>query len=780
NPLQRAETARTQLVHLERDLAATGERLERLLAARARVEDEVPQQALQAAELETGRLADALEAARDEHEAAESEVARLRAVRGEAETGLADARQALAGARGRLSSLQALQQATLREDDEILRQWLAQQGWDDAVPAARAVRVADGWEIAAEAALGDYLRALCVNDFEQRTRTVAQWPAPGMTVLAGDGEDRAGMGGGGPRGTRSLATVLSAPPALRALARDVFLVPDEAAARAHVQQLEPGQMLVTRSGQCFGPGWLRMPGQDQPQASVLAREQAIARLQAEVDTMTAGERDHGEEVESLRERQASAESRRRDLATKQDGLRQRHGERLAERRGLSVRVEQAGRRRRELDGEIEELDRRRRQLETEVVEARSVLQQGADAAREFVQRRQALQEELTAARERRQAARRAADETREREQALQVDLAGKRSAWEAAGRRMEQLRSEHQRSEQRLEELRLQAEQAATPQVAQAHAKSEAEARRDAARQALEAARDQLEQIEAQAAEISRLVQSAEEAVEQAQDGFQQARVAVETAAVRRQTLEEQLAEAGYTAQGLADELAADATPATWEERIETLQRRIQRLGAINLAAIDEFEDEKQREDYLQGQHDDLSQALTTLEAAIARIDRETRSRFRATFDEVDKRFCALFPQLFGGGEARLELTEDDLLATGVRVMARPPGKRNASIQLLSGGEKALTAVALLFALFELNPAPFCMLDEIDAPLDDANVARFCDLVAHMAERVQFIVITHNKLTMEMVQRLHGVTMMEPGVSRLVSVDIEQALEMAS
>ena len=168
------------------------------------------------------------------------------------------------------------------------------------------------------------------------------------------------------------------------------------------------------------------------------------------------------------------------------------------------------------------------------------------------------------------------------------------------------------------------------------------------------------------------------------------------------------------------------------------------------------------------------------MEQAIAKIDRETRSRFRDTFDKVNKRFSDMFPTLFGGGEARLELTEDDLLETGIRVMARPPGKRNASIQMLSGGEKALTAVALLFALFELNPAPFCMLDEIDAPLDDANVARFCELVRKMSEHVQFIVITHNKLTMELAQQLHGVTMAEPGVSRLVSVDIDQALAMAS
>ena len=161
-------------------------------------------------------------------------------------------------------------------------------------------------------------------------------------------------------------------------------------------------------------------------------------------------------------------------------------------------------------------------------------------------------------------------------------------------------------------------------------------------------------------------------------------------------------------------------------------------------------------------------------------MDSETKELFKQTFDKVDSVFRDRFPKLFGGGEAYLELTGDDLLDAGVRVMARPPGKRNSSIQLLSGGEKAMTAVALLLALFQLNPAPFCLMDEVDAPLDDANVGRFCDIVREMSQTVQFIIITHNKITMELAKQLHGVTMQEPGVSRLVSVDIEQAVEMAT
>jgi chromosome segregation protein len=202
-------------------------------------------------------------------------------------------------------------------------------------------------------------------------------------------------------------------------------------------------------------------------------------------------------------------------------------------------------------------------------------------------------------------------------------------------------------------------------------------------------------------------------------------------------------------------------------------------MGAINLAAIDEFSEQSERKNWLDAQLADVNEALTTLEEAIRKIDNETRARFKETFDLVNEHMQRLYPKLFGGGVAQLEMTSDDLLEAGVSVMARPPGKRNVNIHQLSGGEKALTAVALVFAMFELNPAPFCMLDEVDAPLDDTNAARFCELVREMSDRVQFIVITHNKITMELANQLIGVTMHEPGVSRMVAVDVDEAVEMA-
>ena len=248
---------------------------------------------------------------------------------------------------------------------------------------------------------------------------------------------------------------------------------------------------------------------------------------------------------------------------------------------------------------------------------------------------------------------------------------------------------------------------------------------------------------------------------------------------VQIEQLKTQFQESGFAAEELAAELPEDAGIAAWDKAIADLDRAIDKLGPINLAAIDEARSLEARSRYLEEQHADLVEALETLEQAMHRIDRETRALFKATFDQVNAGLGQKFQRLFGGGEARLEMTGDDLLDTGVNIMARPPGKRLSTIHLMSGGEKALTASALVFAIFELNPAPFCMLDEVDAPLDEANVGRFCELLREMSEQIQFIFITHNKATMAMAEQLIGVTMHEPGVSRLVSVDIDEAVELA-
>ena len=257
-------------------------------------------------------------------------------------------------------------------------------------------------------------------------------------------------------------------------------------------------------------------------------------------------------------------------------------------------------------------------------------------------------------------------------------------------------------------------------------------------------------------------------------------RVNVQGLQVSRRALEEQLIESQFDLENVLDNMDEDATESVWREQLDSIGRRIARLGNINMAAIDDYKSQSERKVYLDAQNQDLMEALQTLENAIAKIDKETRQRFKDTFDAVNSSLQELFPKVFGGGTAYLEMTGDDLLDTGIAIMARPPGKRNSTIHLLSGGEKALTAIALVFSIFRLNPAPFCMLDEVDAPLDDANVGRYARLVKEMSKSVQFIYITHNKIAMEMADQLLGVTMHEPGVSRLVTVDVDAAAELAA
>ena len=255
-------------------------------------------------------------------------------------------------------------------------------------------------------------------------------------------------------------------------------------------------------------------------------------------------------------------------------------------------------------------------------------------------------------------------------------------------------------------------------------------------------------------------------------------RLKEQAAQINHDQYEMQLHEANADEARLAAESDGAPRPSTLQGEITRLTQAVSELGAVNLAALDELASGRERKGFLDAQSADLEEAITTLEDAIRRIDRETRELLRETFDSVNRHFGSLFPVLFGGGEAKLIMTGEEILDAGVQVMAHPPGKRNASIHLLSGGEKALTAIALVFSLFQLNPAPFCLLDEVDAPLDDSNTTRFCDLVRKMSAQTQFLFISHNKLTMELAQQLIGVTMQEKGVSHVVAVDIEEALRM--
>jgi len=296
----------------------------------------------------------------------------------------------------------------------------------------------------------------------------------------------------------------------------------------------------------------------------------------------------------------------------------------------------------------------------------------------------------------------------------------------------------------------------------------------------LAAARRQLEETETELRALDERRVVTQGQVQEARELLENVRFSVQELRLRRENLLEQFAATRLELEEVTAALDPAAEVTAWEQRLAETSEKIERLGQVNLAAIDEFREQSERKEYLDRQFADLTDALATLEDAIRKIDRETRSRFQDTFDRVNAGLKDKFPRLFGGGNAYLELVGDDVLEAGVAIMARPPGKRNSSISQLSGGEKALTAVALVFSIFELNPAPFCLLDEVDAPLDENNVGRFCEIVRDMSGRVQFVFVTHNKSTMELASQLLGVTMSEPGVSRLVAVDVDEAMRLAA
>jgi len=433
-----------------------------------------------------------------------------------------------------------------------------------------------------------------------------------------------------------------------------------------------------------------------------------------------------------------------------------------------------------MDKDAEELRQQIEQGAADMESARSRLHQSLSAIEDLSKQR----EELVAVRDQLRGgldeARSKASETRNRVHEIALRVESMRSSEDSLRSGIGRMQQQLSQLDQRCTDLKGSLESSKGP-MGEQQAKLEQQLQaRSGVEARLSQARKDLEEIDHRLRELDQSRHRTEQRVQDERVRLDQGRMGRQEILVRSRTLEEQLTETGFEAAELKAEMPEAAAVEAWQVRVEELANRIQRLGPINLAAIDEFKEQSERMAYLDSQHEDVSKSLATLEDAIRKIDRETRTRFKETFDRVDSGFKDLFPKLFGGGHAYLELTGEDLLDTGVTVMARPPGKRNSSIHLLSGGEKALTAVALVFAIFRLNPAPFCMLDEVDAPLDDANVSRYSALVREMSEHVQFIFITHNKVTMEIANQLSGVTMHEPGVSRLVSVDVEEAAALAA
>ena len=757
---------------------------------------------------------------------------RLQSLR-ESEAGIAqkldEARRQLHEQRGRLASLRALQEAAAAPASDEVGDWLDSTEWLFNPRYADGLVAEAGWETAVETVLGDYLQAICVDGIDDALPRLAQLEKGDVTLWDGGTADQpAGRGSsspwqksreaprparrppgkaregrisgifdrratqsGGmdrrsnaaghlPRAARRMLRHFVKGPGVDKLLKGVHAAETVADALAIRRRLRAHESVVTRDGLWMGPQWIRIRRDADPQAGVLARSEEIKRLRKGIASSSAqveelqGElgkvRKDMERIESRQGRaRANAAERQQqysDIRSELETGRSRLDEMIQRNRAARSRI-------REIDEELNSLAERESRSRATFVQARSLRKGLADS-------RATLEARRDDDRRRLEQARAMEEQCRTDVQNLSLRIEAEKSARESALGALDRVRNQQAHLRRRRGELQTEVQAAVEPVAEERRALEKQLEEKLRVQDRLHAARSAVEETEARLRDSRFRHAEQERDVDTARQALEEARLDVREVEVRMESIDTELSRTGYDGDDLQASLPDDASVGTWESGLEKLERRIRLIGSVNLAAIDELERQSERKQYLDTQFDDLSRALATLENAIRKIDRETRTRFDETFKAANKGLARLFPRLYGGGHAYLELDGDDLLTSGVTLMARPPGKRVSTIHLLSGGEKALTAVALIFSIFELNPAPFCLLDEVDAPLDDANVGRFAEIVSEMSQQVQFVLITHNKTTMESMQQLTGVTMSEPGVSRLVAVDIDEAVQLAA
>jgi chromosome segregation protein len=688
-------------------------------------------------------------------------------------------RETLQAAQAKYASLEAIQQAALGAGDEAIQGWLESTGFKDSDRVAKLLDVDSGWETAVETVLGDYLQAVCVDDANAAAASLAKLRSGNMTLLV----DTAGEEQGDDVASTLASKVSGAPGAVLDILRTVRVAEslDKALAiREQLNQLDADGSVITKDGVWLSRNWLRVCRDKDAAAGVLGREHDMRRLKGEIRELKARSESAGKLVTDGRYRLTQLEKSRDKLQSGAAKLLGEYSELKAELDAMGFQMEQASAREAAITEETSDIENEHIAAEEQIRESRSEITRATDRQAELEEQRSVLETQQEDLKTELQRVRAQADEDRMQTHDLAIQFETRRSSKESAAQSLARMQSQLEQFGSREKEIRQQLEQSEAPLEANKKELASLLEIRVTVESELAAARGRVEEVENLLRELDQNRMLAAQSVEESQGSVSEARMAAQEIRVRREGFADQLTQTGFELGELLEGLDQEAHPDLWNENLEKIRGRIDRLGPINLAAIDEFKEQTERKEYLDSQLADLNDALATLEGAIRKIDRETRTRFRETFTNVDAGFKRLFPRLFGGGHAYLELTGDDLLTAGVTVMARPPGKRNSTIHLLSGGEKALAAVALVFAIFELNPAPFCLLDEVDAPLDDANIARYCDIVKDMADKVQFVFITHNKVTMEMARQLTGVTMQEPGVSRLVSVDLDEAVKMAA
>ena len=668
-----------------------------------------------------------------------------------------------------LASLKTLQASMLRQDETSDLEHLRDQGIDTSQRLYSKIRVDSDWEAAVEHVLGDLLRAItCEERFVDAELIASLQASRSFIHLGGEVDPVPG----------TLAEKVTGETGLYGILNRVYLAIDSSEAMKLLADLKEDQSVITADGHWYGKRWTRVFKPAPESVGLVSREEEISRTQDLVVDLE--ERLEACEVElaSVQSSLTQAEQAQRSLQSNVREVGAARAKLAAQKSAQDARDEQRSLRLKQSTEELDEL----RQVLAQEVEQAEIERLQAEETRFQVEEKAFEREQLL---ERKR-------EIQARNDGLSQDVRRLQSETHAL-----QLAKQEKLSQKNILEMSLKRLQEDLARVTEEHEETAATDEGDEQVEELSAQLESMldarlrveEQLAAVRAELEHYAVALKESEQkrmQFESEIQTQRTALEQQRMQRQALEinkktaqEKLEQDNYVLSAVIETLSEQLTAADIQEELARLATKIQRLGAINLAAVDEYKEQSERKTYLDAQDEELNEALETLLAAIRKIDKETRARFKETYDQVNEGLQRLFPRIFGGGSAYLELTDNDLLETGVAIIARPPGKKNSTIHLLSGGEKALTAIALIFAIFELNPAPFCMLDEVDAPLDDANVGRFANMVKEMSDRVQFIYISHNKVSMEKADQLMGVTMSEPGVSRLVSVDVEEAVSLA-
>lgn len=677
--------------------------------------------------------------------------------------------------KGKITSLELLQQHAMGKDNKNLSAWLERMNLTGNQRLAEFLEVESGWETAVETVLGSYLEAICIDSVES--------VMPGLPHLANESLTLLETGRRKPAETDAPLTRLldkvKAPWDLSDLLSAVYCADTAEAARSLSAGIKPHESIVTPDGTWFGPGWLKIIRAKDSKTGVLQREKELRQLkhrQEELQSEIAGLEDQLETTEaSLKEAEANRETMQRRDSSLGSELSLKNAEFSA----YSARWEHQQRRLAQIRNEIDDIIHENTENAALVAESRLLQEEAEHALASLEQKRQNLDLLNQELQSRQHDVEQSVHEARQQVYSIKAQVESLKSSESLTARQIERLQVQHQQAVTRIAELEKKLQQTLAPLDAEKKQLEQLRSNKDRLEADLKTQRQAQEEIEAVIAQLSEEQVRIQRALDMQKEALDKIRFELQESKVRQQTVNEQLKEIDADAEQVLKNLTDQADEQSWKRKVDDLTAQVERLGTINLTAIEEYKSQSERMNFLNEQHADLMEALQTLDQAISKIDKESRLRFKETFDKINSGLQEKFPKLFGGGQAYLELTEQDLLETGVNIIARPPGKKNSSIHLLSGGEKALTAVALVFSIFELNPAPFCLLDEVDAPLDDANVGRFSRMVEEMSASVQFLYISHNKATMEIAKQLAGVTMKEPGVSRMVAVDIEEAVSLA-